>query len=552
MSIRVKIVLVVLPLLVVTLVLAGSASYFMASTGITRIAKDFLGFKASELEKYAAGQWLLLVKNDLSGQSEMVEATQAAVSGFAAGMVRSETELMFAVRPSGETAFSTEPIDLSPEEGRALKELFTGERLELRTLEVAGVQRIARGFYFEPYDWHVLVTETRDAFYSDVDRITTQTIYIVVGASLVSVVLLLIFANRLIRPLSKVADTMRSIITSNDLSARVPVEFKDETGTLAHTFNLMVGELDKAYSQVKSYALRAVIAQKKEAKIRQIFQKYVPQELIDQFFENPEAMLVGDNRVLSILFSDIRSFSTISEGIMPDQLVASLNAYFSVMVDIIMNRRGIVDKYIGDAIMAFFGAPVKREDDALQSVMAGIEMTKAVETFNRSQEAAGLPPFHTGVGINYGVVTVGNIGTDRKMDYTVIGDMVNLASRLEGLTKYYKQSLIISESLYAKVKDQVACRLLDTVAVKGKKTGTRIYTAQEELTANEEKLWKIHNRAMGLYYEQNFSEAEQLLRRALTLAPEDTAATLILERCRRYAANPPGREWNGIHVMDSK
>ncbi|MFW5842898.1 MAG: adenylate/guanylate cyclase domain-containing protein [Spirochaetota bacterium] len=552
MSIRVKIVLVVLPLLVVTLVLAGSASYFMASTGITRIAKDFLGFKASELEKYAAGQWLLLVQNDLTGQSEMVEATQAAVAGFAGGMVRSETELMFALGPSGDTAFSTQPFELSPGEGRALKELFTGERLELRTIELAGVQRVARGFYFEPYDWYVFVTETRDAFYSDVDRITTQTIYIVVGASLVSVLLLLVFANRLIRPLSRVADTMRTIITSNDLSSRVPVEFKDETGTLAHTFNLMVGELDKAYSQVKNYALRAVIAQKKEAKIRNIFQKYVPQELIDQFFENPEAMLVGDNRVLSILFSDIRSFSSISEGIMPDQLVQSLNAYFSVMVDIIMNRRGIVDKYIGDAIMAFFGAPVKREDDALQSVLAGIEMIKGVETFNRNQEAAGLPPFHTGVGINYGVVTVGNIGTDRKMDYTVIGDMVNLASRLEGLTKYYKQPLIISESLQAKVKDQVPCRLLDTVAVKGKKSGTRIYTAKDDLTAGEEELWKIHNRAMDLYYERNFSEAEQLLLRALSLAPKDSAAALILERCRIYAENPPGKEWNGIHIMDSK
>ncbi len=552
MSIRVKIVLVVLPLLVVTLVLAGSASYFMASTGITRIAKDFLGFKASELEKYAAGQWLLLVQNELTNQPEMVEATQVGISSFAEGMVRSETELMFALRPSGEVAFSTAEIDVADDAGRELNTLFTDERLDLRTLEIAGEQRVVRGFFFEPYEWYVYVTESRDTFYSDVDRITTQTIYIVVGASLVSVLLLLIFANRLIRPLSKVADTMRNIITSNDLSSRVPVEFKDETGTLAHTFNLMVGELDKAYSQVKNYALRAVIAQKKEAKIRQIFQKYVPQELIDQFFENPESMLVGDNRVLSILFSDIRSFSTISEGIMPDQLVQSLNAYFSIMVDIIMNRRGIVDKYIGDAIMAFFGAPIKREDDALQSVLAAIEMTEAVEAFNKRQEAAGLPPFHTGIGINYGVVTVGNIGTDRKMDYTVIGDMVNLASRLEGLTKYYKQSLIISESLYAKVKDQVPCRLLDTVAVKGKKTGSRIYTAKSELSGNEEKLWKLHNRGMELYYERGFSEAGRHFQQALSLAPGDSAALLFLERCRRYEEQPPGKEWNGIHVMESK
>jgi class 3 adenylate cyclase/HAMP domain-containing protein len=536
----------------VTLVLAGSASYFMASNGITRIAKDFLGFKASELEKYAAGQWFLLVQNDLTNEPEMIEATQVAISSFASGMIRSDTELMFALEPDGDVAFSTEPIELASEEGEELNDLFDDERLELTTTRIAGEQRVARGFFFEPYDWHVFVTESRDTFYSDVDRITTQTIYIVVGASLLSVLLLMIFANRLIRPLAKVANTMRSIITSNDLSERVPVEFKDETGTLAHTFNLMVGELDKAYSQVKNYALRAVIAQKKEAKVRQIFQKYVPQELIDQFFENPEAMLVGDNRVLSILFSDIRSFSSISEGIMPDQLVQSLNNYFSVMVDIIMNRRGIVDKYIGDAIMAFFGAPVKHEDDALQSVLAGIEMTKAVEEFNRSQESQGLPPFHTGVGINYGVVTVGNIGTDKKMDYTVIGDMVNLASRLEGLTKYYKEPLIISESLYSKVKDDVHCRLLDTVAVKGKKTGTRIYTAKQALTPTEEKIWKAHNRAMELFYERNFKDAGQLMQKVLAVAPNDGPAALILERCRRYAETPPGKEWNGVHVMESK
>ncbi len=180
-------------------------------------------------------------------------------------------------------------------------------------------------------------------------------------------------------------------------------------------------------------------------------------------------MLVGENRVLSVLFSDIRSFTTISEGMAPDDLVDSLNRYFNVMVDIIMARKGIVDKYIGDAIMAFFGAPVKHEDDALQSVKAGLEMDAGLADFNARQKAAGKPQWQIGVGINFGEVTVGNIGTEKKMDYTVIGDMVNLASRLEGLTKQYHQRIIISETLHDKVKDSVPCRLLDYVAVKGKK-----------------------------------------------------------------------------------
>ena len=249
------------------------------------------------------------------------------------------------------------------------------------------------------------------------------------------------------------------------------VEYHDEIGGLAQTFNLMVGELEKAYGQIKSFAFKAVLAQKREQKIRNIFQKYVPKDVIDRFFKNPESMLVGENRILSILFSDIRSFTTISERMTPDELVDSLNRYFNVMVDIIMAKGGIVDKYIGDAIMAFFGAPVKHEDDALQSVMAGLEMEEALAGFNARQKAAGKPEFQIGVGINYGEVTVGNIGTEKKMDYTVIGDMVNLASRLEGLTKQYHQRLIISETLHEKVKDAVPCRLLDSVAVKGKERG---------------------------------------------------------------------------------
>ena len=191
-------------------------------------------------------------------------------------------------------------------------------------------------------------------------------------------------------------------------------------------------------------------------------------------------MLVGENRILSVLFSDIRSFTSISEKMKPDDLVSELNDYFSVMVDIIMDRKGIVDKYIGDCIMAFFGAPKKHEDDALQSVLAGMDMLEALDGFNAGQEKRGKPPFHIGVGINYGVVTVGNMGTEKKMDYTVIGDAVNLASRLEGLTKHYHQPLIFSESLLSKVKDVMPWRFLDTVAVKGKKTGVKIFTAKKD------------------------------------------------------------------------
>jgi class 3 adenylate cyclase len=345
---------------------------------------------------------------------------------------------------------------------------------------------------------------------------------------------------------------MEKIISTGDLSSRVAVEYHDETGKLAHTFNLMVGELERAYNQIKSYAFKAVLAQKREHKIRNIFQKYVPGEVIDQFFKNPESMLVGDNRVLAVLFSDIRSFTSISEKMMPDDLVNTLNRYFSVMVDIIDERKGTVDKYIGDAIMAFFGAPVQHKDDALQSVQAGIEMIDALSGFNAHQSRLGKPAFQIGVGINYGVVTVGNIGTETKMNYTIIGDMVNLASRLEGLTKKYRQPLLISESLQLKVKDRLPNRLIDTVAVKGKTQGVKIFTAKKNLSEAEAEAWALHNQGMAFYYHRDFRGAVDCFQKVQRALPKDYPAELMMDRCLDYLQTPPAEDWNGVAIMDEK
>jgi class 3 adenylate cyclase len=268
-------------------------------------------------------------------------------------------------------------------------------------------------------------------------------------------------------------------------------------------------------------------------------------------------MLVGDNRDLSILFSDIRSFTTISEGMSPDDLVNSLNRYFSGQVDIIYNRNGIVDKYIGDAIMAFWGAPDSHKDDALQSVLSGLEMVEAVGKFNENQRRLGKCEFQIGIGLNYGEVTVGNIGSERKMDYTVIGDAVNLASRMEGLTKTYHSDILISESLFEELRKTspssgLNYRLLDTVAVKGKTKGVRIFTVKKKLTAEEAKAWPIHNQGMKFYYHRTFNEAAQKFKEVLSILPNDFNAENLLRRCNDYAVNPPPENWDGVEIMKSK
>ena len=558
MKIRLKIILVVLPVVVLALSLAQTASYFSARSGITRIAQTFLNFKASELEKYAESQWNLLVENNFAGRPDMVAAAQDAVLLFAESIILSDTEIILALDDYGNIAMTTSPLHITAGERERVMGLLREEAQGIFRATLGGEDRVLTAFYFTPFRWYMLLTEQASAFYHDADRIRLQTIVVLGVTAAVAVIMLIFFASHLTNPLARVVSAMNAITSGGDLSSRVEVEYKDETGKLASTFNIMISELEKAYAQIKRYAFDAVLAGKKEQRIRQIFQKYVPKDLIDKFFASPESMLIGENRELAILFSDIRSFTTISESMAPDDLVNSLNRYFSGQVDIIMNRNGIVDKYIGDAIMAFWGAPVKHNDDALQAVLAALDMADAVKVFNEHQKKIGKPEFHIGVGINFGVVTVGNIGSERKMDYTVIGDMVNLASRMEGLTKNYHSDVLISETLYDAIKTMPASpadlsfRLLDTVAVKGKTKGVKIYTAKKSLDAEEAKAWAIHNKGMALYYRRDFVEAGKHFAAVLTLLSGDFNATELLKRCKTYAVSPPPAVWDGVEVMTSK
>jgi adenylate cyclase len=438
MRIRAKFILIVLPLIIAPLLLFGLTASLAARNGITHVAAGFLKFKAEELKNYAATQWNLLVENSLTGDKDYVAVSKNAVISFARSLIRSDTELIVAVEAGGGVALRTREVTLSAQELARLDELAASGAEGWYQLELGGVPRVAETAVFRPFDWYFLVTESQESFYRAVNQIYMQSGLILLLTLVMALILLFVFTRYLTRPLGNVVGAMKEIISSNDLSKRVELTYQDETGELGHTFNLMTGELERAYNQIKSYAFKAVFAQRREQKIRNIFQKYVPADVIDHIFTHPESMLVGDSRVLTVLFSDIRGFTSISESLPPAEIVESLNAYFSLMVDIIMKRKGIVDKYIGDAIMAFYGAPVAREDDVLQAVYSGFEMLSALEGFNRRQAALDRPMFRIGIGLNYGLMTIGNIGSEKKMDYTVIGDMVNLAARLEGLTKVPK------------------------------------------------------------------------------------------------------------------
>jgi class 3 adenylate cyclase len=266
-------------------------------------------------------------------------------------------------------------------------------------------------------------------------------------------------------------------------------------------------------------------------------------------------MLVpGKETPLVLLFSDVRNFTSISESLLPSEVVETLNVYFEKMVKIVFDHGGIVDKYMGDGLMAFFGAPARKGDEPLQAVVSGFEMLESLESFNEWQARRKRSPFRIGIGIHYGVVTVGNIGSERKMDYTVIGDQVNVSSRLEGLTKVYKESLLISESVMKKLDGKFPCRLIDRVVPKGKSAALAIgvYVPRKELSELEAKAWALHEEALGLYYKRRFREAQAGFRRVRQVLPRDQVAATFIERCQACIARPPGPDWTGAVIMTEK
>jgi adenylate cyclase len=228
------------------------------------------------------------------------------------------------------------------------------------------------------------------------------------------------------------------------------------------------------FSMVVSY--RFFTEQKEKKYIRQTFSKFVSKTVVDDLLKHPEKLkLGGEKKILTVLFSDIRGFTSISEKLTPEELVEHLNVYLQAMTDIVFRYDGTLDKYVGDEIMAFWGAPVPQDDHALKACKAAIEMMKELHEMNAKWIAAGKPKLEIGIGLNTGDMVVGNMGSSSRMDYTLMGDNVNLGARLEGTNKVYTTNIIISEYTYQHVKDHVIVRELDLIRVKGKAKPVTIY-----------------------------------------------------------------------------
>ena len=374
--------------------------------------------------------------------------------------------------------------------------------------------------------------------------------------------------SELVRGLSELEaeDYLPKPFDPREFLARIKVLIRiKKAEDLTHQLNLDLEDSlvlqKKAYEELKSTKIRLAETEA-AAKLTGVFEKFVPKEFLNRIApDGLENLLFGhaESDFVTILFSDIRAFTEISENLSPQELMDFLNGYLREMNPPIMGNHGFVDKFIGDAIMAVFDRPdMSDADEARSAVEAALGMQKVLEQLNKKRHKLKLDPVAMGIGIHSGNVIIGTVGFEERMDSTVLGDAVNLASRLEGLTKYYGCSLIISEDTLKLLENQkkYQTRELDLVMVKGRKAPLKIH---EVFDCDDEKIKAVKLQALdpfldGLasYRNRQWKKSLGKFNECLKVAPQDLVYRIYVERCKTFMDQPPPKKWNGVYEFKEK
>lgn len=332
-------------------------------------------------------------------------------------------------------------------------------------------------------------------------------------------------------------------VENGDLGVEIHVKTRDEMAALADSFNHMV------------------VGLREKETIRETFGKYVDPRVVRGLLENRLPAEGGENHVMTIFFSDLEGFTQMSEGLTPDAVVRFLNHYFSFMAGVIRERQGIIDKYIGDAVMAFWGPPFTDEKsharlccNAALSQMARLEAFRA-DLPNILGTRHVLPKVNIRMGIATGEVTVGNIGSETARGYTVIGDTVNLASRLEQANKFYGTRILVNEETQRRVKDELVFREIDSLRVAGKHEPVRVFELLGSVanqTENQQQLVAAFERGLAAYRRQDWDAAETAFHAGLALVSADPPCQVFLDRIHAFRRSPPAADWDGVWIATSK
>ncbi len=300
-----------------------------------------------------------------------------------------------------------------------------------------------------------------------------------------------------------------------------------------------------------------LLTQQEKKMLRGVFAHYVPEKVIQEIIDHPEKLsLGGEERVVTVLFSDVAGFTTLSEKMSPKELVALLNEYLTAMTDIILKHNGIIDKFEGDAIMAEFGVPVTFENHQKEACLAALEMQSKLRELRYKWKKEGKPELHARIGINTGEMIVGNMGSNTVFDYTVIGDHVNLGSRLEGANKAYQTNIMISSFTHEAVKNDFIFRALDLIRVKGKAKPVQVFeligTLETKFTDQFLEMLDWFNQGLIAYRLREWDDALAAFKRCLYLVPNDRPSQIYVDRCVYFKENPPPDNWDGVWVLKEK
>jgi len=311
------------------------------------------------------------------------------------------------------------------------------------------------------------------------------------------------------------------------------------------------------FCHIAVLTFRYIDENRDKRKIKGMFQHYITATVVNELLKDPGMLkLGGERKVATAFFSDIKNFTTVSESLQPEALVSVLNEYLSAMTDIILRYDGYLDKYEGDAIVAVFGVPVEQNDHAVRACNAALDMRKELVILREMWKREKKPAFEARIGLNSGPMIAGNIGGKNRFDYTVIGDSVNIASRLEGANKMYATSILISEDTFKQVHNKFWCRELDFIRVKGKNKPVRIYELigrkSEEIDPVRSSSLEYFLKGLEIYRKQDWIHAYDMFQKALTLNQNDGPSQEFIRRCKFFIENPRPADWDGVFELRDK
>jgi adenylate cyclase len=303
-------------------------------------------------------------------------------------------------------------------------------------------------------------------------------------------------------------------------------------------------------------AYRFALGQRERRLIRRAFQHYVAPAIVKQMLDDPSRLkLGGEICEVTVIFTDLEGFTSVAEGLAPEELRARLSTYFKAMMDVLLAEHATLDKFIGDAIMVYFGCPVADADHPRQACRAALAMQRRLHALNEEWRRIGTPELRMRIGVNTGTAVAGNMGTDEIFNYTILGDCVNLASRLEGVNKQYGTRTIIGEDTWARVRQEFETRELDWIRVKGKARPVAIYELLGVAGALSDQMRAVralYAEGLALYRQRRWNDAAAKFRGALDLDPSDGPCRILLERCTHAVTTPPAEPWDGVYVMTTK